>query len=148
MKTKHFVKALDHPQITAAIAGAEQASSGQIRVFVTHHAVDDVLASARERFAKLEMEKTAARNGVLVFLAPESRKFAIVGDQGIHERCGGDEFWQQIVGGTMRPLLKEGQFTGAIVAAVGEVGKVLAEHFPAAPGGGGINELPDDVLED
>ena len=148
MKTKHFVGALEHPKISAAIADAERGSRGQIRVFITHRAVEDVLATARERFAKLDMEKTAARNAVLIFLAPESRKFAVVGDQGIHERCGGDDFWQKIVGETMRPRLKESRFTEAIVAAVGEVGKVLAQHFPPDPGGARTNELPDEVEED
>lgn len=148
MKAKEFVQTLDRPQIMAAIAAAEARTSGQIRVFVTHQPVDDALAAARGQFAKLGMEKTAARNGVLVFLAPESRRFAVVGDQGIHERCGGDDFWQGIVGGTMRPLLKESRFTDAIVAAVGEVGKVLAEHFPTDPDHPNANELPDDVTED
>ncbi|MBE7211162.1 MAG: TPM domain-containing protein [Gluconacetobacter diazotrophicus] len=149
MNTKQFVGTLDPAQIAAAISAAERRTSGQIRVFVTHRSVDDdVLARARARFAKLGMEKTAARNGVLVYLAPESRKFAVVGDQGIHERCGGDEFWQRIVGETMRPRLREGRFTEAIVAAVGEVGAVLAEHFPPLPGGAGANELPDEVAED
>ena len=148
MKTKHFVAALEHPKITAAITDAERLSSGQIRVFVTHHAVDDVLGSARERFATLGMEKTAARNAVLVFLAPESRKFAVVGDQGIHERCGGDDYWQKVVGETMRPRLRESRYTEAIVAAIGEVGKVLAQHFPPDPGGAHTNELPDEIEED
>ena len=94
MKTKHFVQALDHARITAAIAEAERATSGQIRVFVSHRDVDDALAAARERFAKLGMEKTAARNAVLIFLAPEARKYAVVGDEGIHGRCGADEFWK------------------------------------------------------
>ncbi len=148
MKTKHFIATLDHPKVTAAIVAAEQATSGQIRVTVYHHPVKDALVAARQQFARLGMEKTAARNGVLIFLAPESRKFAVLGDQGIHERCGGDEFWQKVVGETMTPLLKEGQFTEAIVAAVGEVGRVLAEHFPRVAGGGGANELPDDIVED
>ncbi len=148
MKAKHFIEALDHARVTAAIVAAERATSGQIRVTVHHGPVEDVLAAARTQFAKLGMEKTAARNGVLIFLAPESRKFAVVGDQGIHERCGGDEFWQKIVGETMRPRLKEDRFTEAIVAAVGEVGAVLAEHFPPPPGGGATNELPDEVEED
>ncbi len=147
MKTRDFVQALDHPRITAAIAGAEKGTSGQIRVFVTHHVTDDALAAARGQFAKLGMEKTASRNGVLIFLAPESRKFAVVGDEGIHARCGGDAFWLGVVGDTMRPQLKEGRYTDAIVAAVGEVGRVLAEHFPSSDGGG-ANELPDDVVED
>ena len=147
MKTTDFVQTLDHPRITAAIAEAEKGTSGQIRVFVTHHPTDDALATARGQFAKLGMEKTVARNGVLIFLAPESRKFAVVGDEGIHTRCGGDAFWLGIVGDTMRPQLQDGRYTDAIVAAVGEIGRVLAEHFPSAEGGG-ANELPDDVVED
>ena len=148
MKAKEFVQTLDHPKITEAIAAAERLTSGQIRVFVTHRAVDNALASAREQFARMGMDKTAARNGVLLFLAPESRRFAVVGDQGIHERCGGDEFWRGVVGCTMRPLLKEGRFTEAIEGAVAEVGRVLAEHFPAEPGKEHTNELPDEVEED
>ena len=148
MKAKHFLDVLDHPRVLAAIKAAELTTSGQIRVTVSHHAVEDAVAAARAQFAKLGMEKTAARNGVLIYLAPESRKFAVVGDQGIHERCGGDEYWQKVVGETMRPLLKESRFTDAIVAAVGEVGQVLAEHFPPDPDGARTNELPDEIEED
>ena len=148
MRTKQFIQALDHDRIKTAIAAAESVSSGQIRVSVSHRAVDDALVTARRQFARLEMGKTTARNGVLIFLAPESRKFAVVGDAGIHARCGGDEFWQRLVGETMRPLLQEGRFTEAIVAAVGEVGKVLAEHFPPGAEGPRPNELTDDVEED
>ncbi len=147
MKTKHFVQALDHARITAAIVQAEGQTSGQIRVFVSHHAVDDAVPAARERFTKLGMEKTAARNGVLIFIAPEARKYAVVGDQGIHEKCGEDEFWKSVVGVTMRPLLKEERYTEAIVAAVGEIGRELAVHFPPVAGARD-NELPDGVEEE
>lgn len=148
MKTKQFLATLDHPKVTAAIVAAERGTSGQIRVTVYHHPVQDALEAARKQFTRLKMEKTAARNGVLIFLAPESRKFAVLGDQGIHERCGGEEFWQKVVGETMTPLLKDGRFTEGIVAAVGEVGRVLAEHFPRAAGDAGTNELPDEINED
>ena len=147
MKTKHFVQALDHARITAAIVEAEQQTSGQIRVFVSHHDVDDAVAAAREHFAKLGLEKTAARNGVLVFIAPEARKYAIVGDEGIHSRCGEDAFWKSVVGVTMRPLLKEERYTEAIVAAVGEIGRALAAHFPPVAGAHD-NELSDGVEEE
>ena len=147
MKTKHFLQALDHAAITAAIAEAERTTSGQIRVHVSHRDVEDALPAARERFAKLDMHKTAARNGVLIYIAPEAHKYAVVGDAGIHGKCGEDEFWKSVVGMTMRPLLKEGRFTEAIVAAVGEIGRELAAHFPPLPGQG-PNELPDAVEED
>ena len=147
MKTKHFVQALDHARITAAIVEAERQTSGQIRVFVSHHDVDDAVAAARDRFGRLGMEKTAARNGVLVFIAPEARKYAVVGDRGIHEKCGEDTFWKSVVGVTMRPLLKEERYTEAIVAAVSEIGRELAAHFPPVAGAH-ANELPDGVEEE
>ena len=148
MNSRHFIQALDHPRITAAIAAAERATSGQIRVFVSHRKeVADPVQIARERFLKLGMEKTAQRNAVLVYFAPEARKYAVVGDDGIHAKCQGDEFWKTLVGATMRPLLKEERYTDAIVAAVEQVGQELATFFPRGAGDQ-INELPDAVEED
>ena len=148
MKAKHFVQALDHAKISAAIARAESQTSGQIRVFVSHRKdVADPVQIARERFAKLGLEKTAARNAVLVYFAPEARKYAVVGDDGIHAKCEGDAFWKTLVSATMRPLLKEERYTEAIVAAVEQVGQELALHFPRAAGDQ-PNELPDAVEED
>ncbi len=146
MKTKHFVAALDHARINAAITEAENQTSGQIRVYVCHHDVTDAVTAAHERFVALGMEKTAARNGVLIFIAPEARKYAVVGDEGIHGKCGADTFWKSVVGMTMRPLLKEERYTEAIVAAVGEIGRELAMHFPPVAGAHD-NELPDAVEE-
>ena len=147
MKHKQFIQALDHPQITDAIAAAEAGTSGQIRVFVSRRAVDDPVKAARERFVRLGMEKTVRRNAVLVFFAPEARRYAVVGDQGIHERCGGDDFWKTLVDGVMRPLLKAERYTEAIVAAVAQVGQAMAVHFPREAGEK-VNELPDAVEED
>ena len=148
MKAKHFVQALDHAQITAAIRNAEQATSGQIRVFISHRTdVQDVVKRAGERFLKLGLDKAAERHGVLIYFAPEARKFAVVGDRGIHEKVGGDEYWQGIVGAVMRPLLQQEKYTEAIVAAVGEAGKQLAAHFPAGPGGH-ADASPDDIEEE
>lgn len=147
MEHKAFIQKLDHNAIVAAIVQAEGQSTGQIRVFVSRRQVDDALKSAAARFTKLGMEKTAARNGVLIYFAPLAQKYAVVGDSGINARCGGDGFWQPLVGEVMAPLLKAGKFTEAIVAAVQAVGAQLAAHFPRA-GGDSANELPDAVETD
>jgi uncharacterized membrane protein len=148
MKTREFIAALDHARIRAAIAAAESESTGQLRVFVTHKTVTDALAVARKKFFDLGMQKTLARNAILIFFAPRSRQYAIVGDEGIHQKCGGDEFWQSVVGATMGPLLKEGLYTEAIAAAIAAVGHELAAHFPRAAGQPQENELPDEIAED
>jgi uncharacterized membrane protein len=146
MKTSAFIDNLDHDRIAAAIVAAERATSGQIRVFVSHKAHEDALAAAHARFAKLGMEKTAARNAVLVYFSPRARKYAVVGDQGIHEKSDGDAFWKTVVDATMTPLLREGRYTDAIVAGIEAIGRELTAHFPIEPGTH-RDELPDTIEE-
>ncbi len=128
----------------AAIEEAEKKSSGEIRLFVSKGAAGEPLAAARKQFQKLGMEKTRERNGVLLYFAPEARQFAIVGDSGVHEKCG-DDFWQQI-SRDMSEDFKAGRFTVAIVGAIRKVGDVLARHFPRRPDD--QNELPNQIARD
>jgi uncharacterized membrane protein len=144
MKPHELIEKLDDARIVEAIAAAERATSGEIRVCVSHRRRDDALAAARRRFFKLGMERTRQRNAVLVFLVPRTRQFAVWGDIGVHARCG-DDFWKTIVA-EMTPLLREGRFTDAVVLAVGKAGEVLARHFPPEPED--RNELPNRVVED
>jgi uncharacterized membrane protein len=89
------------------------------------------------------MHKTRDRNAVLIFVAPRVHKFAVVGDNAIHEKCG-DEFWQCVVE-RMRMHFQNEMFSDALVEAVKEVGSVLATHFPRTAKD--TNELPDDIIE-
>ena len=69
---------------------AERRSSGEIRVLVSRRKVEDALATAQREFLRLGMAKTRQRNGVLLYFAPLSQRFAIVGDTGVHgdtRRC-------------------------------------------------------------
>jgi uncharacterized membrane protein len=144
MQAKDFLNALDDAAVVKAIAHAEKRTSGEIRVFVTHKPVEDAVVAARRHFVELGMTKTEARNGVLIFFAPKSRSFAVIGDQGVHEKCG-QHFWEHITA-KMTPLLKEGKFTDAVVFAVKEIGEVLAKEFPWKAGD--RNELPNQVARD
>ena len=144
MHHRHFVKQLDEKSVTAAIHRAEEKSSAQVRVYVSHHHVHDALEAAGTHFHELGMEKTAHRNAVLIFIAPESRNFAIFGDEAIDRKCG-IQFWTN-VRDEIVPHLKAGEFTKAIVHAVDRVGDKLAEHFPQH--GKRVNELSDEIAHD
>ena len=144
MHHKEFINQLDEAQIVAAIASAENKTSGEIRVYVTHHKITDALARAKLRFTKLGMEKTRHRNAVLIYLAPRSRKFAIVGDTGVHEKCG-DGFWRE-VSTAMEQRLRNGQFSDAVLTAVEKVGELLIAQFPRRTDD--TNELPDGIGRD
>ena len=146
MKTTAFLKALDNERIVAAIREAEARSKGEIRVHVTNHPDVEVEAAARKQFEKLEMTKTALRNGVLIYVAPKSQRFAVIGDKGIHERCGPD-FWP-MVAAAMQTDFRAGKYTEGILDGVIAAGDALAIHFPREEGHVDENELANHVTED
>jgi uncharacterized membrane protein len=144
MRTKEFLSKLDHDRIVKAIQEAESKTSAEIRVYLQRGKLaDDAVNAARKRFQKLGMHKTAERNAVLIFVAPRAHKFAVVGDQAIHEKCG-ETYWQRVVD-LMREHFRNERFSDAIVDAIRDIGRVLAEHFPKRSASS--NELPDEAIE-
>lgn len=134
---------IDHARVTAAIAAAELLTSGEIRVLIAREKAPDAVASAKKHFERLGMTNTAARNGVLIFLAPASHTFAVIGDTGIHEKCG-DAFWR-LLAATMEASFKRGEFTAGLVEGIEHAGKLLAENFPRSAND--RNELPNKIEE-
>lgn len=143
--TKAFFEDLDRPAIVEAIRNAEGRSFGEIRVHLHRGPVEDARAEAERTFLKLAMDRTARGSGCLIFIAPASRAFAVVGGAGIHEKVG-DAFWLE-ARDAARERFAEGKFTEGIVAAVAKLGDALALFFPR-DGVADRNELPDDVSED
>ena len=143
MKPDAFVASLDDVRIVSAIREAEARSRGEIRVHVAEREVADPRTEAAVVFARLGMAETAERNGVLVFVAPESQSITVIGDREAHARCG-EAFWTAVVAG-MRGEFRAGHYTEGIVAGVRAVGEELARHFPRRPGETDRNELPDSV---
>jgi uncharacterized membrane protein len=144
MRTREFLSKLEHDRIIEAIHEAESKTSGEIRVLIERGKLkSDPLEAAQRKFHRLGMHKTRQRNAVLIFVAPRVHKFAVVGDQAIHERCG-DEFWKRVVEKMRKHFLSE-NFSDALVEAVKEIRTVLESHFPKTVSD--TNELPDDVIE-
>lgn len=141
---RKFVKQLTHERIHAAIQEAEKKSSGEIRVMISHKPAPDPLAAGQAAFLRLQMERTKYRNAVLLFVAPRSRTFAVIGDEAVHAKCG-DDFWRQLAG-AMTDYFKRGDYTDGLVHGINRAGDLLAEHFPRDTDD--KNELSDDVLED
>lgn len=128
---------LSHDDLAAivdAIARAEAQTSAEVRVHLERRvkrapgAGDRTLARARDIFARLEMHETAHRGGVLIYLAVEDRKLAVIGDDAIHAHVG-DEYWNGVRDG-MVSRLRQGRAREAVIEAVGEVGRALSRYFP------------------
>ena len=131
-------------EIVSAIQAAERCTSGEIRVFVERHCrYVSPLDRAIEIFRRLGMEKTDARNGVLVYVALKDRQMALFGDKGIHEKVG-VAFWNQQVK-TILSHFNNANYSRGIATVVGEIGQALQLHFPYDPDTD-RNELPDDIV--
>ena len=144
MKSRVFTKRLDHHAIVEAIRKAEKKTSGEIRVFITRKAEPDPVTAAQAHFVAMGMEKTRERNGVLIFVSPQSRNFAVVGDTAVHARCG-EAFWNELAH-EMSAHFRKSEFTTGIINTVRKAGDLLARHFPRRPDD--VNELPDEVQSD
>jgi uncharacterized membrane protein len=147
--TRQFMSEADFDAVTRAIKAAESRTSAEIRVHLERRVprrlllgpAPDVMTRARHVFRRLGMHKTAERHGVLIYLAVEDRRFAVVGDEGIHGRVG-DPHWHR-VRDLMADKLRANAPREAIERGVVELGRALAEHYPRRPDD--RNELSDEV---
>ena len=128
MHPRKFINQLPHDTLVTAICDAEKKTSGQIRVLISHKSVADPVVAAQREFARLGMAKSPERNGVLIFVTPRTRKFAVIGDAGVHAKCG-DVFWQELAQ-AMTGYFSKSEFTEGIAHGVRKAGELLAEHFP------------------
>jgi uncharacterized membrane protein len=131
MHPKHFSKHVRHDEIIAAIRAAEQKTSGEIRISISPKHIDDPVTAAQIEFMRLGMNESRERNGVLIFVAPRAHKFAVIGDEAVHAKCG-DEFWRKLVD-AMSGYFRKSEFTPGIIHGVQKAGDLLAEHFPRRP---------------
>ncbi len=129
MKIKHFLSALEHQRIHQAIRTAEDGTSGDIVLYITHKRVTDPLAAAHQEFRKLHLDAAAAQNGLLIFVAPRTQKFAVVGGTALHEKVG-QTWWDDLIALLTRHF-QAGQYTQGITAAIEQAGQAFKIHFPA-----------------
>lgn len=127
--------------IRKAIESAEKNTSGEIRVCVEKTCSEDVLDRAANYFKQLNMHKTKSRNGVLIYLSTVDRKFAIIGDAGIHKVVP-DKFWDETKD-LMLSHFKFGNLTEGIIGGLKMAGGQLQKYFPSHDTDS--NELPDDI---
>jgi uncharacterized membrane protein len=129
MKVKHFLSALEHARVHGAIKAAEEGTSGDIVVFLTHKRVEDPLAAANHAFRKLRLETATNKDSFLIFLAPKSQKFAVVGGTALHDKVG--QAWWDHLSSLLTRHFREGRYTDGLVAAIEEAGRQLKAHFPS-----------------
>jgi len=124
------VNRLAHARIERAVREAEAGTTGRIVVRIVPDRDLDALARARSEFERAGLHRSDARNVALVLVAPNARKYAVLGDRALHERVG-DAFWSDLAA-EMKSDFAAGNAEAAIVRAVERIGAQLRAHFPAA----------------
>ena len=103
---------------------------------------DNLIQLWTKRFTELEMHKTVLKNGVLIFLASDDKKFAIIGDEGIDKKVPAD-FWEETKN-IMAGFFRDGKFADGLIAGIDRAGVQLKTYFPRSDDD--INELPNEVV--
>ena len=140
MSNKLFSES-DQSKIIEAIRLAELQTSGEIRVHIEPKCKTDAIERALQVFEMLKMHATEQQNGVLIYLATKDKKFAIIGDKGIHEKVT-DSFWNEEKE-LMKIHFSNGNFTAGLTETIYKVGEKLKLHFPYQLND--TNELSNDI---
>jgi uncharacterized membrane protein len=141
MKPERFLTAEQQDTVVAAVRLAEKGTSGEIRVHIDGDCTTDPIVRAKEVFEKLGMQKTKLRNGVLLYMACNTRVFAIIGDKGINDIVP-EGFWDDVAD-VMAAEFRQGLFTEGLTKAVELVGEKLKAFFPYQDDD--VNEQPDEI---
>ena len=141
MSARSFFTKEEQQKIVAAIKEAELNTSGEIRVHIENYCKEEALERAAEVFYDLKMDRTAARNGILFYLAVKDHKFAIIGDEGINKEVEHD-FWNDIKD-EMIYNFKENKFAEGLIAGILKCGDKLKKYFPYQ--NDDVNELSDEI---
>lgn len=141
MDIKTFLTKEQQDQITGAIAEAEKKTSGEIRVHLEKKCKNSPEKRAIEIFNQLKMFNTTQRNGSLIYIAIEDRKFAVIGDKGINQIVP-ENFWDSIRDQMILNFSKN-DYANGIVEGIKVIGEKLKEHFPYQTDD--KNELTDEI---
>lgn len=100
-------------------------------------------ANALRQFYARNIHLTSARTGVLVFVSIAERYAAVIADAGINAKVEQGQ-WDGIVAELIGHA-RDDRLADGFVAAIVNVGTLLARHFPVQQGD--ANELDDHLVE-
>ena len=144
MALADFIPSEGQRRIAAAITAAERHTTGEICVHVTPRCRGNVMKRAARTFDRLHLYSTKRRNAVLIFIAYQDRKLAILGDAGINNVIP-EGFWDNEVEELAR-FLKAGRPVDGLCEIIAHMGERLSQYFPGERDG--ENELSNEVTFD
>jgi len=140
-EVEEFLTKEQEQTLIKTIKVAEKNTSGEIRVHIEKISEKPPMDRALEVFHFLKMNETELKNGVLLYVAIESKQFAIIGDEGIHKKVT-DSFWDSTKEIVLSHFAKN-EFAKGLELGILEVGEKLKNYFPYQSND--TNELSDEI---
>lgn len=137
---RELFTAAERDTLIEAIRGAERGNRGEVRLHVEARCKGDALVRAEQLFSEL-CQETRGETGVLLYVAPSSRKVAVWAGEGIHGAAA-PTFWRSVTDAVAAGFAT-GDRVGGLARALDEIGVLLRAHVPGDDTAG--NELPDQV---
>ncbi len=141
MNVRNFLSKAEEAKIVQTIKEGELKTSGEIRVHLENHCPTETLQHARTVFGEMGMHETEEHTGVLLYIAVQDHKIAIVGDEGINAKVPPD-FWECIIE-QLTTDFKAEKYCEGICTTLTTVAEELSFHFPYKEDD--IDELPNDI---
>ena len=135
--------------IEEAIRASEKTHDGELR-FTVEAGLDPLplvrgqtpRQRAIEVFSALRVWDTEHNSGVLIYVQLVDRRIEIVADRGINAKVPQQQ-WDAICR-RMEEAFRQRRFEQGVLAAIGEITALLAQHFP--PRGDNPDELSDQPV--
>ncbi|AMC10977.1 hypothetical protein Lupro_06830 [Lutibacter profundi] len=140
-EVEDFLTKEQEQKLIQTIKVAEKNTSGEIRVHIEKASDKPPIDRALEVFHLLKMNETQLKNGVLLYVAIESKQFAIIGDEGIHNKVT-SSFWDTTKEIVLSHFAKK-EFAKGLELGILEVGEKLKNYFPYQTND--TNELSDEI---
>lgn len=136
-----FLTFEEEQMIVHAIQLAEKNTSGEIRVHIEKKPNKNLNDRAIEVFNMLGMQNTIQRNGVLLYVATDSKQFVILGDEGIDQKVP-KNFWE-FEKNLITHYFKQNKNCKALTDAIAYIGENLKTYFPYQSDD--VNELSNEI---
>lgn len=141
----------DHPALVLAAQAAlavlgwalAKWSPSFARLYVSEsRATHTAEEQAAQEFHLLELHRTEAQTGVLIFVSLFERRVIVLADRGVNSAVG-PEHWDAVDRAVLDGI-RAGSLRDGLLEGIRLTGDVLAQHFPSPDGG--RNQLPDRVI--
>lgn len=143
MNHKTILSEGEKSRLVDTIKRVEETTIAEIKIHIDNHCKEEVLAKAATVFTKLGMDKTKNKTGVLIYVACQDRKMAILADSAIHQKVKAN-YWDDLVAQCINFMKQEKYFEG-LTHVLQSIEKDLSSHFPSSIQSENPNEISNDL---